>query len=563
MSWRLLRVLAWLQWRLTVNRVLESGKRDSVERASRIAEIALKVLVALLLLPAALVVACAGAFAGWTLAARGEAAGWIGTAATAAAGVPLVWVAIRPFFAMGEAGSGATTLLRLLPVPRAVFRNLELLRSALDPIVLLFAAGVLLLPLGMIAGGAVAGGLLAAAAGVLLLMTVAALGSAVSLGVQLIARRRGRAELVTVVFLLLLMSAGLLPQLMIQQAPAGQTGHPSRPTAVEREQAATLPTVVRYSPPGCYGTAIAGSAALDLHAALPALGLLLATAGVLILASQAMLDRLLTTAPSGGGRAGHGVLSAGRTSAALANPVLALAVAETRAHLRTVRGKVAVISPALMMPLMAIAFRHQAAGASFMSLGPMPVAFLALFGPASAAVFSVNQFAVIRGGQLLESILPVSTRTMLTGKLLASTAVVALAAAAGAVSLELVDAEAQLAFVVAAVLAGLSAHIALTPLAAVLSAVFPKPVELAAIGRGAQPHGLAVAVNLAATLAAIAPAAGLGVGAFLLTRQPWAVPVAVTIALVLAAGLARLALPLAARIVAARTENIILVASGR
>ncbi len=563
MSWRLLRTLAWLQWRLVVNRVLESGKRDAVERASRISEIALKVLIGLLLLPAALIVAAGGAMAGWTLADGGRAVVGITIAATAMVAVPTVWVVIRPLLSMGEAGSGSATLLRLLPVPRTVFSNLELLRSVLDPVVLLFAPATVLLPLGMIAGGAVTGGLLAAAAGILLLATVAALGSTMALGMQLVARRRGRAELVTLVVVLLLSVSGLLPQVLLQRGPEGR---PAASTAAPRAvvgDALVLPPVVRYTPPGLYGTALAGAATHDRRDAAVALAFLLVTAGALILLSQAILERLLTSSSSGGsGRTGAGAAAIGWRPAVAASPLLALASAEARAHLRTVRGKIAVVSPALMMPLMAIAFRRHAGVASPVPLGPMPVVFLALFGPLSVAVLSVNQFAVIRGGQLLESVLPVSTRTLLAAKLVATTALVALATTAGAAALLLVDSAARLPFVIAAVLAGLAAHVAVAPLAAILSALFPKPVELSAIGRGSQPHGVAAVLNMLGTLIVILPGAGMAVGAFLLTRRTWAAPAAAAVAVVLAGVVAHLALPFAARVVAARRENITLVASG-
>jgi len=194
--------------------------------------------------------------------------------------------------------------------------------------------------------------------------------------------------------------------------------------------------------------------------------------------------------------------------------------------------------------------------------GNMLLVFLALFGSTGLATFSVNQFAVLRGGQLLECVLPISMRRLLVGKLLATTAIAALATAAGAVALLVAGPGIRLPFIVAAALAGVAAQVAMTPVAAVLSALFPKPVELSAIGRGAQPHGLAVVVNLLGTLIVLAPAAALGAGAYLLTQRAWLAPAASLVYLALTAVVARLTLPLAARVVEARRENIALVAAG-
>ncbi|MCG6962928.1 MAG: hypothetical protein LJE95_06625 [Acidobacteria bacterium] len=563
MKVRLLPTLAWLQWRLIVNRLREGGKRDAMEKVSRVSELVVLVILGLLALPVVLLLAIGGAVAGWMLAAGGAVVKGTVVAASAVAAVPVMWVVLRPLFSVGEARSGSTTLLRLLPVPRAVFRNLELLRSLLDPVVLAFVPPLLLLPLGMLARGAVTGGLLALAASVLLLATVAALGSTVSLAIQLVARRRGRAELVTFALIVLLSVAGFLPQLFV---------HGSRPrpaarstTAIERTISgpSALPLFIRYSPAGLYGTALARAAGREPTGVAVALGFLLLTAALLTVVSQALLNRLLTSSGSGGGGGSGGVeATATWRLPGFAVPTVAVAVAEARAHMRTVRGKIAVLTPALVLALMSIAFRHQAEGPMPVRMGNMLLIFLALFGSTGMATFSVNQFAVLRGGQLLEGVLPLAVRGLLTGKLLATTAMVIMATVAGAIVLVVLGPEVRAPFVVAAALAGIAAHVTLAPVAAVLSALFPKPVELSAIGRGAQPHGLAVLINLLGTLVALAPAVALGAGAYLLTHRAWLVPAAVLGELALAILFARLALPVASRLVASRGDNITLVASG-
>lgn len=560
MNRRLLSTLVWLQWRLMVNRLRQARHRDGVERFSRIADVLFKAILVVLGLPLASMLAVGGVAAGWVLAEGGKDAKAVEILVSTVAWVPVVWVVLRPFISMGETGSGATTLMRLLPLPRGVFRNLALLRSILDPVVLLFIAPIVLLPLGMVAGGAVAGGGLAGAAGVLFLAIVAALGSAVSLGLQLLLRRRGRAELVTLAVILILSFSGLAFQLVVGPRKPVDVAHSEALSGADNPAASVL---ARYTPPALYGASVGSAARGEFGGAAVALGFLVVGAVLLAAGSQVALDRLLMSPASGGSRRGADVSSTRMWRLpGLATSSVAVAAAEARAHLRTVRGKIALVSPTLAIAMMAMIIRHQSGLPDSFPKGNLLLAFLAVFASSGVAIFSLNQFAVLGGGQLLENLLPLSTRDLLVGKLLATTAMAALAIAAGSVVLFVADVGVRLPVIIAAAIAGLAIHIAMTPVAAILSALFPKSVELSAIGRGAQPHGAATVVNLVGTGVALTPAVVLGVGTIRLSHQAWLTPVAMLAYLVFAAAAARMALPVAARVLVSRGDNITLVATG-
>jgi hypothetical protein len=552
--------LVWLQWRLMVNRLRQARSRDGVERFSRIADLLVKAILVVLGLPLALMLAAGGVAAGGLLAEGGKDATAIEILVSTVAWVPVVWVILRPFISMGETGSGATTLMRLLPLPRGVFRNLALLRSILDPVVLLFIAPIVLLPLGMVAGGAVAGGGLAGAAGVLFLATVAALGSAVSLSLQLLLRRRGRAELVSLAVILVVSFSGVAFQLFVGPRKPMDAAHSEAVSAAEAPAASVL---ARYTPPALYGASVSSAARGEFGGAAVAMGLLLVGAVLLAAGSQVVLDRILNSPVSGGPRRGADTSSTRMwRPPGLATSSVAVAAAEARAHVRTVRGKIALISPALAIAMMAMVIRHQSVLPDSFPKGKLLLAFLAVFASSGVAIFSLNQFAVLRGGHLLESLLPLSARDLLVGKLLATTAMAGLAITTGGVVLFVADVGVRLPMVIAAVIAGLAIHVAMTPVAAVLSALFPKSVELSSIGRGAQPHGVASLVNLVGTGVALTPAVVLGVGTYRLSHQAWLTPVAMLAYLALAAVAARMALPVAARALVSRSDNITLVATG-
>jgi O-antigen/teichoic acid export membrane protein len=66
-SWRLLRPLAWLRWRIVINTLTRSGARDMLERLSRAAESVLPLAILVMLLPLGVVLLVLGGWTGWAV----------------------------------------------------------------------------------------------------------------------------------------------------------------------------------------------------------------------------------------------------------------------------------------------------------------------------------------------------------------------------------------------------------------------------------------------------------------------------------------------------------------
>ncbi len=158
---------------------------------------------------------------------------------------------------------------------------------------------------------------------------------------------------------------------------------------------------------------------------------------------------------------------------------------------------------------------------------------------------------------------PLSDRQVVDGKALAWGVVLVAQLVPVLAVLALVFRAAHPALWPTAFLVGVAAELVLAPVMAVLAAVFPKSADLGKLGRSGQPHQAAGAIAFLAQVAALAPGAAIVAVAWLLLERPWLAPVVALAWLVVAAAVNRLLAPLAARTLAARRENLALVAVGR
>lgn len=575
MTGSLLRTLAWLQWRLAVNRMRQGRQRDATENMSRMAELVTKVLLLAIALPGAVMLAALGGVAGWFLATGGDNVTTVAFMVAAILLMPTAWVVIHPFFSSaGSSGADQSVLLRLLPIPRRFLRHLELLKVLLDPMVGAFVPPVVLLSLAMAAHGAPAAALVTLLAGALFVASLACLGGLLSLGAQLLMRRRGRAELASLLIILALTSAGFVPPILesltghggrnggaSQEAPArAPDGAPAPQTAYSDQP----PAIVRLLPSASYATvALRAASGRWRGVPLPLASLALMTA-FLYAASVPVYRRLVTT-PESGSRARPAERRSTRRLRfpLLERPVMAVAVSELRANARTVRGKLALVYPAVGIGFIAVALHSSAQHTNATFLHWLPLAFMVFLGPSGVLVFSLNQFVVVGGGHVLEQLLPLPIQSLLYGKLIATSSMTAAATLVGGVVILAARTGTAVPLVLAAAITAPAIHVLLSPLAAVLSAIFPKPVTLSAIGRGAQPHQLAALINLFAMAMATIPPAGATVIAVVKLHLPWLAPICALLYLALALATVRGTIPAISRLVAARQENITMVVAGK
>ena len=568
--------MAWLQWRLLVNGLNGKRRRGSLERFSRWSDAAGAAVAAALLIPGVFVMTAAGGFAGWTLARRpGSVEGVVSVLAVGFL-APILWFVMRPLAYAGQGGVERGELLRLLPVPASFLHRVELFRAALDPVFLLFAAAALALPLGTLIGGRPAVALVAAAAGAALFAFFACLSALLALGMQLLLRDRRRGELVTLLLFLALSAAGVAPQFFARdhraaerpRAVATAPGHtprarrPAPPGAALEPEA---PAAFKFLPSGLYATAVGAAAAGRGGEVGRNLGALVVLAALGYAVTATLHRRLLETPETSAVSASRGPLRV-RTArvAGLSSAVSATAAVQLRAVLRTVRGKMLLISPLFTTTLFAVAFTRGGGSPPAFLAQPLAIAALAVFvALANLASITCNQLAADDSALVLEFLQPLGERDLLLGKLAASTAVFATSAAIALLPLAFIFPGVSAALLLAVLFGGLAAHFVLAPVNALLSTAFPKKVDLGKLGSAGKPHSTAAVASLAAQAVALLPIGGCILVAWRVLDNVALAPV-FTGVLAVAAGIAAVAaMPLVARSVAARRENLVLVASGR
>ena len=101
--------------------------------------------------------------------------------------------------------------LLLLPIPRGLLYLAQAISAVADPWMLLVAAVVVAIPVGLAAGGAPGAAALIGVAGIILLVLLAGVTLVVTTVVQLVVRDRRRGEIITLFFIVLLPMIGILP----------------------------------------------------------------------------------------------------------------------------------------------------------------------------------------------------------------------------------------------------------------------------------------------------------------------------------------------------------------
>ncbi len=560
MTLRLVEAFVWLQWRLLVNGLRGGRRRDTLERVSRWTDTVIPAAGAVMMIPALLLATAGGAFAGWSLAGDTRDAAGIALVLAIVLLLPLVWLLLHPLLSAGISGVERGELLRLLPIPASFLRHLELIRAALDPILLLSAAAALALPLGALVAGRPLVALVAIVAGAVLVACLACLAAALALGTQVLLRNRRRGEAATLVVFLVLSSMGVIPQFFDHNHRAPGSAPATRATP---EGEGEIPLALRVLPSGLYAAGLRDGATGHGRGAALNLGALAALAALAYAATATLHRRLLDTPETSGARAARGPVRVRMARWPGFSPTAsAAATAQVRMLLRTVRGKMLVISPVFVSVLLALAFTRDVP-AKFMAQ-PLAIAALAVFiGLANHSSVACNQFAADGSALVLEFLQPIAERDLLVGKLAGSAVLFAGSLAVALAALGAIVPGASPALLLAALAGGLASHFALAPVNALLAAFFPKAVDLGKLGKAGKPHSTASLVGLPAQMVAMLPAAACILVPWLVLENPALAPLLTAAWAVAAWFLAVAALSLVARAVRARRENLALVASGR
>jgi hypothetical protein len=329
--------------------------------------------------------------------------------------------------------------------------------------------------------------------------------------VHLIVRDRRRAELMTLIIVVFLPMIGMLPSLL------GSGRHRGRPVAVERPHQESesrwwsdLERKAFAAAPSEVYTRSVRSADENLPAALGSLIALAITAGALHAVALLAFGRVLSSPGTvGGSRAAATETSSGWRIPGSSAAVSAVALNQLRLALRTPRGRATLLSPIVVFGLFAVMMVR---GRSGMDVGPLKVesglglaSFSAFVSLLSILPLAMNQFAIDRAGLTLAMLAPLETSALLRGKAIGNALIASIPAGVCLLAAAIFFPSGDPMMWLCIPLTLVSAYLLVSPVAAILSAIFPRPVDLNSIGRNSNAHGAAGLLGMLCFLAAAAP----------------------------------------------------------
>ena len=358
------------------------------------------------------------------------------------------------------------------------------------------------------ADGALAAFLAAMASGAVLVCAA----SLTSFLIAWLMRSRRRGELFTLVFVLGFTVVSFLPMFASRsrEGEDEQQSGEEKPFVVQ-EFDRRLPVWVRYLPSEIHGrTIMAGLTGTRTEVA-TGIGLLLAQAALLFVASARVHRRMLNSLEGDSGR---------RRSADIRTPIRkvpflspaasAVAWAMYRGALRTVRGRLTILLPGPMLAMLTFAFRNvpqETWARSAAEQGYLLLAVSIVFTLYSLHAVSMNLFGSDRAGLTMQLLVPLSNRELAWGKV-AGFAMIILTGLVICLSASLAVARSgPPAYWIATLLGGAAAFILICPVALWMSALFPVASDLSKTGGGGNPHPVPMIVGTLCTVLFAAPAA--------------------------------------------------------
>jgi hypothetical protein len=571
-----LRIFAWFRWRVLANSLRMGERRDTIEQISRAASF---------VVPGLLVVTCAGSvlsasivgwLAGWRSVSDFPSSVWILTLIRALLIVVTGLVALTPIFIGIHGGAGRESRLMLLPVPRGVRHFVEVVTSLLDPWVIFVLPGLVSYALGMTVGAlmqpepwvrawAIDGGI-ALVAAVLVVGVLASLGSLTSFLVSWIVRDRRRGEIFVIVFIVLLGCVAIVPAFVSRQVGESFTNGPRRhtlPSAALRWTPSDWPAWTTMLPSDLYAEAVIFGYDVPRSGKVWPLTMLAIEGGVLYGLSAFVHGTLDQMAE--GRRARKPRPMAGAVAVRLPGMwpgTSAVALAQVRTALRSVRGRLVVLLPGPLVAMIAMLFEGQNMPEGLERLtiarGYLSLGAGLLFGLYAAQAITLNQFASDRAGLTLEFLAPIRDIDLVRGKTVGCAVLIGAGAVISLICAAVVAPAGSPWLWIATIAGGAATFLVTSPLSTWISIALPVAADLSKTGAAGNPHTLGMLAGSVAIAVAAAPAA-----AILALFPPFRALVAMMLWLALTAVIARPLLGSAARLLRIRRENLALVAQGR
>ncbi len=555
-----LSALVWLRWRLLLNS-LRPGSRDTVERTSRVLDVLIPILLLLLFAPILLGTAALSVIGGWEMHEPGAARSTVLVLVRSLLGAILLLSLLMPALRARRLGASVSRLL-LSPVSRTALHMGETAAGLTDPWLQLAIPILLMLPLGVAASGAWWAATQSLVAGLATVVTLMFASAAASHAVMLVFRKRSRGEWAVLIAFAILLLGELV---FVWMLPTGD-GQMEGPVRIHADSgwSESFPVWSWAIPTEAYAMVLARSSR-GASSWFP-IGVTLVWAIVAWRLSRALFVRLsYSPAEAGGAHSSvHRWLPAW-PARWVGEGVAAVMQTHLRLYLRTLRGKLAVFGAPLPGVILGAVLHRQSSGMAHpsKSIAPMMLFSIVMLCMLYLQQVISNQFAAEAGGFTRQRLSPLSLRELLCGRFAAALTLYAATAVASLLTFWLVFPNAPATVVLTALFAGCAAFALVLPLAALLSATFPRAVDLSRLGSAGNPNSVATMIVTLAIPTAFVPV--VSVIALVWWWSQAAVLTAMAAALICAAAIALglVLLRLIEPAVATRLENLSLAAQGR
>jgi hypothetical protein len=496
----------WMRWRVLVNSLERTGSRDVVERFSIAAGKLGPIMAMVLLVPSSIGLFVLGIAAGF-----GTATGSMLLPMEALRYLTFLGLALTVLgpIVLPTRDGGSVTRLLLLPIPRPALYMAQVAGALADPWIALLVPTLAGVAIGMAVGLSAAGTVVALAAGAVFLLFVLGMASLASSMIHLLLRDRRRGDIVMLLLVLVLPVLAIAPQFFFNEPRmygrkpprAERQAHP--PSRTERAALRLLP----YVPSELYYRA-AKNAPAPAGAVLPLAGLAIAAFGVQMAGYAAYRRVLDMPASQGLRRAGAFGGLWNRVIPGLSPAASAVAFTQLRLALRSPRGRATIGSP-LLMPLVLAGLGYQRGGLPIPGIQGHYGLALAAMGCFAAILglipISMNQFAIDKAGFTRAMLSPLGLGELLLGKAVGNALIIAGPVIFCFVLPMVILPGGSAGLWIALALAVIATFVLLAPVAAALSAVFPKAVDLNSIGNGSNAHQGAALLGMLAFALSAAP----------------------------------------------------------
>ena len=575
---RFLRTFSWLRWRLMANSLRGGERRDTIERVSRVIALVGPAILLMVMISSVVSATALGFFGGWLTV--GRTIQWDGAMRDMLRVLLLaetILIILVPMFIGVRGGGNRFTRLLLLPISRAKLHFVEVVSGLADPWMAFVLPGLLAYGAGLIVAASltpedwlrdfIGVGIMAIVAGLAFVIALISLNSLVSFLISWLVRDRRRSELFVLLFILAITAASIVPLLMTDVRNGKTVSGAQVTRSTLRKPASTLgdlPAWTAYMPSELYHTAVRQTRRGSPQQAWSSLIALAAEGALFYWLSFLVHRRLLESVESGRARRMGRLPGEG--------PVVrvpgfwpgtsAVAIAQAYTALRTVRGRLVVMLPGPLVAMFAFMFRRMPGVSSFEEMiathGYVTFGAGLIFGLYAAQALTMNQYGSDRSGLTMQFLQPIRDVDLVRGKT-AGCAIVFGAGAMITLACALVVAPGGSPWLwLATLFGGAATFLAISPIAAWMSALFPIASDLSKTGTGGNPHAFAMLVGMVITGAAVLPAA------LILAFVPEGyAPLWMAVWTAVAAAVALPLLTLVAKTIRARRENLVLVAQSR